>query len=307
MVYANQSCEGGVDLSETRFLIVGGDGLIGAALSEAILSKKGIATSTSMRRDSSEGTLFLDLLDLGSVDALDVSCFDIAYICAGLSTYADVDANPSASRSINVTNTLRLCERLLQAGCSVVFLSTAAVFDGERPGQDETDPVCPGTLYGRQKAEVEAALMKSDMAAQGHVKIIRLSKVMAADMPLIRGWRNSLTRGEAITPFMDLRLSPVSLGYVVNGLLKIGKIAHSGIFHLSGMRDVTYAEIANQLALRWGFSPGLISAVSATDSGIFLPYRPKFPTLGMTLTGKAAMIAPQIFEDCITDLANCTR
>ena len=305
MVLANRPYEGGVDLNETRFLIVGGDGLIGAALGEAIVSKNGIATCTSMRREAPEGALFLDLLDQASVDALDASRFDIAYICAGLSTYADVDANPSASRLINVTNTLRLCDRLLDAGCSVVFLSTAAVFDGESHCPDEASPVSPGTLYGRQKAEVEALLMDRGRTAQGRVKIVRLTKVMAANMPLIRGWRNSLARGQVITPFMDLQLSPVSLGYVVNSLLKIGLIGHSGIFHLSGNRDVTYAEIANELSLHWGYSPGLISAISSTNSGVFLSYKPKFPSLGMTMTSKLAGISPQLFDDCIADLTDC--
>lgn len=286
-----------------RFLIVGGDGLIGAALREAIVSKNAMATCTSMRRDAPEGTLFLDLLDQASVEALDVSRFDIAYICAGLSTYADVDANPSVSRSINVINTLRLCERLMAAGCTVVFLSTAAVFDGESPCPDETDPVCPGTLYGRQKADVETVLMDWAQTGSGRVKIVRLSKVMTANMPLISGWRNLLARGEIITPFMDLKLSPVSLSFAVQGLLTIGMLKLSGIFHISGERDVTYAEIARELLLRWGYAPGLISAISSTDSGVLLSYQPKSPSLGMTQTVKLAGIAPQPFEDCIADLA----
>jgi hypothetical protein len=39
-------------------------------------------------------------------------------------------------------------------------------------------------------------------------------------------------------------------------------------------------------------------------SGISLPYAPKHPSLGMARTTKFAAIAPQLFEDCIADLAD---
>lgn len=294
-------------MRETRFLIIGGDGLIGAALNESIRLQEGSVTITSRHhRDASKNTMFLNLQDEKSVSMLDVSGYAIAYFCAGLSKYSDIEANVSISQLINVTNTLHLCSRLMEAGCSVVFLSTSAVFDGEHPYPAETDPVCPTTHYGQQKHAVEDVLTAPEKMpnAPGVVKIVRLSKVLAPSMPLINGWRNSLSRGEIITPFMDLRLSPVSLPYVVDGLLKLGMLEQPGIFHLSGARDVTYADIANELALHWGYPLNLVCPVTSTDSGSSLPYAPKHPSLGMTRTTRAAAIAPQLFEDCIADLAN---
>lgn len=294
-------------MDEPRFLVIGGDGLIGAALHESILLQQGGGICTSRhRRDASTNTLFLDLQDENSVTALDVSGYSIAYFCAGMSKYADIETNETTSRLINVTNTLRLCIRLIEAGCSVVFLSTSAVFDGEYPYPEESDPVSPNTRYGSQKFEVERALI--DLAKKAHtsgaVKIVRLSKVLAPNMPLISGWRDSLAKGEIIMPFMDLRLSPVSLSYVIDGLLRISMLEQSGIFHLSGAKDVTYADVANELMLRWGYPLALVCPVTATTSDIRLPYAPKFPSLAMTGTTKAAAIAPQLFEACIADLTN---
>lgn len=294
-------------IKRTRFLIVGGDGLIGAALNESIRLQGGDVATTSRHRGAAlKKTMFLDFQDEKGAATLDVSGYAIAYFCAGLSKYSDIEANVSISHLINVTNTLHLCSRLMEAGCSVVFLSTSAVFDGKHPYPAETDPVCPTTHYGQQKHEVENVLTAPGKMpnAPGVVKIVRLSKVLAPNTPLINGWRNSLSRGEIIAPFMDLRLSPVSLPYVVGGLLRIGMLEQPGIFHLSGARDVTYADIANELALRWGYPLNLVCPVTSMDSGISLPYAPKHPSLGMTRTTRATAIAPQLFEDCIADLAN---
>ena len=294
-------------MRETRFLIIGGDGLIGAALNESIRLQEGSVTSTSRHhRDASRNTLFLDLQDEKSVSALDISGYAVAYFCAGLSKYSDVGANVSISQMINVTNTLHLCARLTEAGCSIVFLSTSAVFDGKRPYPAETDPGCPITHYGQQKCEVENVLTAPEKMpdASGAVKIVRLSKVLVPNTPLINGWRNSLSRGKTITPFLDLRLSPVSLPYVVDGLLKIGMLEQSGVFHLSGARDVTYADIAKGLAMRWGYPLNLIHPVTSMNSGISLPYAPRHPSLGMARTAKLAAIIPQLFEDCLADLAD---
>lgn len=288
-----------------KILIVGGDGVIGTALNDAILLQKGCVICTTRRRQAvSQERLFLDLQDASSVNDFDISDYRIAYFCAGLSKYSDVETNASAGERINVTNTLLLCSRLMEAGCAIVFLSTAAVFDGEHPYPGEADPACPNTRYGRQKHQVEQSLMDLRQRLNAQVMIVRLTKVMAPDMPLINGWRNSLTRGEVIAPFMDLRLSPVSLSYAVAGLLSIGTLKESGTFHLSGKNDMTYADIARELLLRWRYPASLIDPATSADSGIFLPYAPRYPSLGMILTGRAAAITPQSFEDCIADLTN---
>ncbi|MDO8812212.1 MAG: sugar nucleotide-binding protein [Gallionella sp.] len=294
-------------MKKTKFLIIGGDGLIGAAMSEAIQLQGGVVTTTSRyRHDTWKAPLFLDLQDEMSVLTLDVADYDVAYFCAGVSKYSDIEANVSLSRRINVTSTIHLCERLIKAGSSVVFLSTSAVFDGEHSYPGENDPVCPITCYGQQKHEVESALNPAIMMANtsGVVKIVRLSKVLTSKTPIINSWRNALSHGGVITPLLDLRLSPVSLPYVVAGLLRIGLLEQPGIFHLSGAQDVTYADIARELLIRWGYSLKLLRPVTSADSDIFLPYAPSHPSLGMDRTSEVVGIMPQPLQGCIADLIN---
>lgn len=285
-------------MSGRRFLIVGGDGLIGVALNEAIRLQGGIVTCTSRRLGAD---VFLDLQNRDTISSLDVSGYDVAYICAGWSRYAEIELNCELSEQVNVTNTMCLCERLLAACCTVVFISTAAVFDGERPYPAEDAAAVPGTRYGMQKYRVERALTES-LQQGGRVKIIRLSKVMSSAMPLIEGWRHALLRGEIITPLSDLRLSPVSLRYVITGLIKIALLEQCGLFHLSGASDVSYSNFAALLASKWGLSSCLVCPSTSRDLSAHLPYAPRYPSLGMSHTEAMAQISPQTLGDCIADL-----
>jgi dTDP-4-dehydrorhamnose reductase len=152
-----------------------------------------------------------------------------------------------------------------------------------------------------QKYRVECALTER-MEAGGRVKIIRLSKVMSSAMPLVVGWHNVLAQGKTINPLSDLRLSPISLRYVVAGLIKIALLEQGGLFHLSGASDVTYSNFAHMLASSWGFLPALVCPSTSHDLSTPLPYAPRYPSLGMNYTEATAQISPQLLDDCIADL-----
>src|SRR4029077_13292605 len=81
-----------------------------------------------------------------------------AVFCAAMTNLEQCRRDPAESRRINVVQTLHLARRLAEQNCFVVFISTNLVFDGAKPFRRQDDPTCPRTEYGRQKAEVEAAL-----------------------------------------------------------------------------------------------------------------------------------------------------
>ena len=275
-------------MNKPATLIIGGDGLIGRALHQALQG----SVCTSRRPQAPN---YLDLQEPDSLSALQVDGYQIAFFCAACSKYADIAANIAKSEQINVYSTLRLCERLKKAGCSVVFLSSQAVHDGQQPFRQETDPVSPCSDYGRQKYAVEASLMATGMA-----KIVRLTKVLSAEMPLLVQWRHRLACGLGIAPFVDLQLSPVSLQFAVAGLLKIALQDSDGIFHLSGAGAISYAELACRLAQRWGYAGELIRPEPAQQ----LAYAPAYPALGMVRTTLLTGIAPQSLDGCIAELTH---
>lgn len=65
----------------------------------------------------------------------------------------------TTARDINIDATKRALDGLTSAGVMPIYFSSDYVFDGQRGGYQETDPACPVSSYGKQKAEVEKWIM----------------------------------------------------------------------------------------------------------------------------------------------------
>ena len=116
------------------------------------------------------------------------------------------------ARSVNVTGTVALVERLVSQGAFVVHLSSAHVFDGTRPHRREHDQTCPVTEYGTQKADAERSILKLGDS----VAVVRFAKIVGPTDPLFGGWATSLSAGQPISPFSDMTMSPVPLSCAVS-------------------------------------------------------------------------------------------
>jgi dTDP-4-dehydrorhamnose reductase len=258
-------------------LVVGCDGLIGRALVDH-LSAAGVAvTETSRRRDScGSRRVLLDLA--GDVADWQIpSATSLAFLCAGVTALGECRARPAASRRINVEQTVALAERLIAGGAFVVFLSTNLVFDGMRAYRAADEPVSPRTEYGRQKADAERRLL----ALGDSVAIVRLSKVVDRTTPLLAGWMRALLDGREIRPLSDMVLSPVPLGFAVRVIGRTGRRRLSGVLQVSAPEDVTYEQVARQMARRLG-APALVRPVTVAESALALEDVPLHTTLDTT-------------------------
>jgi dTDP-4-dehydrorhamnose reductase len=133
-----------------------------------------------------------------------------------------------------------VAKALLETGAYVLFLSTDTVFYGTSPLPEEWDRPHPVGEYGRQKAEVEARLLDLD-GGRGQVGICRLTKVLTPESPIVKTFVAALASGRTVDAFADLRISPISLDHVVDGLLRIAERRLGGIFHLSGQGFLSYS------------------------------------------------------------------
>ncbi|RBI87558.1 hypothetical protein DRV85_01110 [Rhodosalinus halophilus] len=150
-----------------RLAITGGTGLVGRFLVEEALAAGDRVTVLTRRPPAPgffSGAVDHAAFDLGgpppALDGMD------ALIHAGLShvpgKYRGGEGDdPEGFLSANRDGTLRLFEAAARAGVGrVIFLSSRAVYGGYPPGTELTEemPPRPDTLYGKVKAEAEAAL-----------------------------------------------------------------------------------------------------------------------------------------------------
>jgi dTDP-4-dehydrorhamnose reductase len=277
--------------SDKHILIVGGDSLIGAALSSRFAMETYKVSVTSRRPNQTGKVISFDLA-CGEDERLLALKADIVIVCAAMTNMQSCENNPLASRQINVTSTVNLIRKLLEGETFVVFLSSNTVFDGETSWPAEDAQCAPVGEYGQQKADAEKQL-RTLAGADRLLAIVRLSKVMSGHFGMAREFKNALLAGQSCRAFSDLLISPVSLPYVTNGLIQIGFEQHPGIFHLSGAAELSYAKFAALLAARLGAEASLIQLIRSTDTGVDVSFKPKHPGLGMPMTEQRLGIAPE--------------
>lgn len=201
---------------------------------------------------------------------------DWAVISAGISGYKECEESPEA-RIINVERTIELCRHLLERGTRILFPSSTAVFDGKTPCAKTSTPTSPTTEYGHQKAEVEDFLRQFPEQAA----ILRLTKLMDHETPLITGWLKTLAANEEITLFNDLTIAPILFDDAALACCRIMENAGSGIFHCSGPKEISYLEFGRLFCEKTGFSSCFIKTASCKG---LLDYCPEYCALDSAAT-----------------------
>ena len=254
----------------TDCLIIGGDGLIGGRLARHLAGSGGDIKVTT-RRPNADGArrIHLDLSHPSDTWPAPLRA-DVWVICAAISRFADCRADPVASRRINIEAPEALARIAFDQGAHVVFLSTNQVFDGRTACRAAEDTTCPESLYGKQKAAAEGTLQ----ALGGALTILRMTKIIDPDWPLINGWVERFDRGLPVQPYADMTLAPVAIEDATEALAAIVGERRSGIFQISGPRDITYADAARHIADRLGAPTGLIQKSSAAAAGVPASERP---------------------------------
>jgi len=269
---------GGAVAGAGRLLIVGGDSQIGSAILRQLrdLNEDSCATT----RDAAHVGPNRPFLDLAAPleDWQPPAGTRAACVLAGVSRLMDCQTDPAGSAFINVTQMLRLIEKLTARGIYVAFLSTDKVFDGSRPAVPADALPCPMSEYGRQNARVEARL-RGMIGSGAPVAILRVAKVLAPGMPLLRGWAERLAAGQSIEAVDDMVMAPVPIALAAAAIRALLAQAEPGIFQLSGPRDITYAQAAGYIAERVGAAPSLVRTTSARALALPEGAAPRHTTL----------------------------
>lgn len=264
-------------------LIVGGDSLIGGALAN-VLKERGLPVVTTSRRG--EVGPQLDLAAPPATWLLPPS--ESAVICGAMTRLDRCVAEPELARRINRDAVGELARRFAERGTYFVFLSTNLVFDGNKAMPTASDMVCPSTLYGALKAEAEEYARKA--APEGSA-ILRLTKVLGPGHQRLAAWDSDLSTGRSLHAFGDMPLAPVSLRQVVAAIMGLLENKVPGTFHLSASHDITWFDVALELARARGVNEALVQRSSAAEAGLNPPVH---SALGM---GEAEHTQGWIAED----------
>jgi len=235
-----------------------------------------VAATTRRREAISAARPFLDLNDDPSNWKLPDAA--VCVLAAARARLADCEGDPDGSKRINATPPAALARRMADRGSLVVLLSTNQVFDGRSALRQPDDVASPITAYGHQKAAAEAAVLS--LGPFGAV--LRLTKVLTANLPLVEGWLKNIATASPIRAFDDMRLAPVRVEKVAEALEAICRRRAAGVFQASGDRDIAYSDFARRIAAAAGVDPGLVRGENGESAGIVAAMRPQNTTLDST-------------------------
>lgn len=260
-----------------------------------------VLASTRRRGTLSEKRLYLDLEDCKSFCL--PNGIGYVFVVAAVTNYERCETDPLAHK-INVELIPRLVLSLLEQDVFVTFISTNTVFGGEHAWPSEYDPQAPKIPYARQKAQAENIIREGayNSKTEDLLSIVRLTKILALSTPPLPAWFSAWSRGEQIQPFADLIFAPMSSKFVGESLASIGESGVNGNLHLSGAENISYVDLANNLASYIPIGPGLIKAANAGAFGVQPAFKPRYSGLGMLRTTQQTGLKPQSIEDVVRDL-----
>lgn len=169
--------------------------------------------------------------------------------------------DPNATHPINVRVPARLADLCADQRIPLIFTSTDLVFNGRKAPYDEQSPVTPVSVYGRQKAQAEAAVLNG------------YPEALVARMPLMFGlgprlsgnfsieMLTAIRQGRPINLFTDELRTPVDYQSAAQGLLKaLGRA--KGLLHFGGTTAVSRYTLGILMAKQMGGATSMLRPVS---------------------------------------------
>ena len=221
-----------------KVLVVGVDGEIGSYVFSD-LQHAGFETLGTSRKESHISEAVHANWDLrDELFPVEFQELTAAVICASMDPKA-CDLEPKLAREVNVSATIRLATELVRRGIFVLFLSSNSVFDGRVSFAGIDNEVEPRNLYGKLKAEVEQELL-----TLGGSAVLRLTKVISANSPIVRFWRGEGGDSERPVAFDNVLVSPIEINHVSGAIQDILRSRTPGVYHLGGLNEFTFADLA---------------------------------------------------------------
>ena len=248
-------------MNKDRYLIIGGDSIVGQHLKSQYNKRNSQVLYTTRRKDAQgEDMLFLDLSEHNDAWKPPYE-FKAIFFCAAITSMDYCQRHKEESRNVNIDNTINIIEKISAHGIPIIYLSSTQVFGtGHYP--DESVSVCPVNEYGYQKSKVEEKIID---LGQIHA-VARITKVVHKKYSLFKDWVSKLKSGHTIHAFTNYFFSPVSVDFLGEILIRIAEYENrGGIWHVSGNKDISYYDAARIISQTIGVSPGLVKGVDVHE------------------------------------------
>lgn len=249
--------------------ITGITGLLGTALAErASGSKKikGVYLGRYAMPDSRYVAYSVcDVADKDRLfDLFDGERIDCFIHAAGISDTDMCERKPEEARISNVAGTMNLIELAKLKKSKFVYISTNAVFDGERAPYGEDDAANPINVYGTLKLECERLVMDGikDHLILRPILMYGLGNPNERKSFLVKMMEN-LNDGKTVHVVDDIYENHLLSYQCADLIWKLIDMDAVGIYHAAGRDILSRYEAVKRAAGVFGFDESLIKPVSS--------------------------------------------
>lgn len=253
-----------------RVLITGGTGILGKALIENCPTD--IQVFVTYLRDCWNSELPCPAMQLDVANKENTlraitewACPDVIIHAAGIGNVDFAENNRSIAKRINVGGTNNIIDVCRNNNIKLIYLSTNAVFDGQKPPYAEESERLPVNYYGRLKVEAEDLVLSSGLK----YSIVRAILMYGWHYPQSRlnpvtNWLRLFGEGKTINVVNDRYSQPLFAEDCAKIIWEIVNKDKIGIYHVSGHDRVTLFEFATKTAEIFGLDKKLIQPVPSS-------------------------------------------
>ncbi|MBI2971132.1 MAG: NAD(P)-dependent oxidoreductase [Candidatus Aenigmarchaeota archaeon] len=258
-----------------RVLVTGGSGMLGYKLASRLAVAHSVAYTT-LTHDCTirgAGRFTLDITDRQrTLGIIRKAKPDVVIHTSALTNMDMCETNKELADAINIRGTENVVDACKEAGSSIAFISTSAVFDSPHKLLAEEDVPNPVNYYGFTKLEGERIVASSGLpyiiarTDQPYCWTEKWQKANSATRVL-----SMLSNNKPIKEITDWYNSPTLAENFCDVLGKLIEDGRTGTYHIAGSDFLSRHDFALKIAEAFGFSKNLVRPMDA--STLRLPAR----------------------------------
>lgn len=251
------------------WLVTGSSGFLGT---NAGLWLAGKARRVGVSRNGGASPFFdvqygIDLRDSDRmVDVIRTTRPDVILHAAAISGHETCAHDPEQAYAVNVTATATIAQAALDVGARLVYISTDAVFSGDRGNYTEDDSPAPFSYYGETKLEGEEAIRRA-----GGPALVARTNFFGWSVPAKRSvlefFVDSLRSGEEIHGYPDFVVTSIYVRSLLDCLWRLNEGTATGTVHVASRDALSKYDFGVEVARVFGLDAGLIESIDSMHSG----------------------------------------
>ncbi|SRX55960.1 sugar nucleotide-binding protein [Aequorivita sp. CIP111184] len=181
---------------------------------------------------------------------------------------------------------------LINAGCSVLYISSSEVFDGKfRYPSYENDITLSETASGKFKISVEKLLLET---IPQQTAIIRLPMVLGINSPEVLHLRQCIRHQATFEVFPNLVITTTTINKVCQQIHYIVNQSLRGIFHLASIDMVHHEDLFREITSKMGDKMPIFKSVFNSNEDRYNAILPK----ENKLKNPHQMTVAEVIEEC---------